>query len=234
MWNGPESGQSLVFLPTTEDGVRGDGHELDRARHPRQIRLGIRCGTIRYRRRDTLDNALIEGIAAGDRSSMTVLYARHNVRVYRFIMRFVGNEAIAEELVNEVFLDVWRNAGKFEGRSQVSTWSWRSPATRLWGTLRRRSTEPLENDAVALIEDPADNAEAIVDEKRTSSIMRHCLNLSPLHREIVDLVYYHGKTVGEAAAVLDVAQNTVKTRMFYARRQLAKLLSARGITSATA
>ena len=182
--------------------------------------------------RDTLDDALIERVAAGDRTAMNVLYTRHSVRVYRFILRFVDNEAVAEELVNAVFLDVWRNAGKFAGRSQISTWLLAVARYRALGTLRRRSTEPLDNDAVVLIEDPTDNAEAIVDKKKTSSILRNCLvQLSPLHREIIDLVYYHGKTIGDAAAIIGIKQSTVKTRMFYARRRLAELLRAQGIVA---
>jgi RNA polymerase sigma-70 factor (ECF subfamily) len=184
---------------------------------------------------DTLDEALIERIAAGERAAMNILYTRHSVRVFRFILRFVDNEAAAEELVNGVFLDVWRNAGKFEHRSQVSTWLLALARHQALGTLRRRSTESLDNDAVALIEDPADNAEAIVDKKKTSSILRNCLaQLSPLHRETIDLVYYHGKTISDAAAIIGIKQSTVKTRMFYARRRLAELLRAQGIVAASA
>src|SRR5262249_10142500 len=68
------------------------------------------------------DNALIEAIARGDRYAMTLLYGRHSVRVYRFARRFVADEAAAEDLVNEVFFEVWRKAGAFRGASQVSTW----------------------------------------------------------------------------------------------------------------
>ena len=71
---------------------------------------------------DTSDGDLIQRVALGDTYSMGVVYTRHSVRVYRFILRFIDNEAVAEEVVNEVFLDVWRSATKFEGRSQVSTW----------------------------------------------------------------------------------------------------------------
>lgn len=105
--------------------------------------------------RDTLDHALIERIAAGDRSAMNVIYTRHNVRVYRFILRFVGNRAVAEELVNEIFVDVWRNAGKFEGRPPVSTWLLALGRHRALGALRRGPTVLLDNDALALVEDPA-------------------------------------------------------------------------------
>src|SRR5215469_8761368 len=65
---------------------------------------------------------LVERAAAGDRLAMEILYARHHVRVYRFALRFVNDAAAAEDLTSEVFLEVWKHAGRFEGRSQVSTW----------------------------------------------------------------------------------------------------------------
>lgn len=68
----------------------------------------------------TSDEVLISRIAAGDRLAMQVLYARHHVRVYRFVLRLVRNEATAEDLISEVFLDIWRQAGKFEGRSALN------------------------------------------------------------------------------------------------------------------
>src|SRR5258705_7134837 len=71
---------------------------------------------------DLPDATLIRSIAAGDKHAMQILFARHNVRVFRFLVRFVADESAAEDLVSEVFLDVWRQAGKFQARSQVSTW----------------------------------------------------------------------------------------------------------------
>ena len=64
----------------------------------------------------TSDEVLIGRIANGDRLAMQVLFARHHIRVYRFMLRMVRNEAAAEDLISEVFLDVWRQAEKFEGR----------------------------------------------------------------------------------------------------------------------
>ena len=72
--------------------------------------------------RETTDEMLLAAIAKGDRTAMHVLYSRHNVRVYRFVLRIVRDTTMAEDLVSQVFLDVWRTAGQFEGRSQVSTW----------------------------------------------------------------------------------------------------------------
>ena len=86
----------------------------------------------------TSDEVLISRIAGGDRLAMQVLYARHHLRVYRFVLRLVRNEATAEDLISEVFLDVWRQAGKFEGRSAASTWMLSIARFKALSALRRR------------------------------------------------------------------------------------------------
>ena len=179
---------------------------------------------------DTSDVALIRLIAAGDRQAMQLLFARHNVRVFRFLVRFVRDTSAAEDLVNEVFLDVWRQAGRFEGRSQVTTWLLTLARNKALSALRRRSIEELDDKAVAAIEDPQNNPEATIQNRQTSEILINCLTqLSPPHREVIDLVYYHEKSIDEVADITGVPRNTVKTRMFYARRRIAELMSAQGI-----
>jgi RNA polymerase sigma-70 factor, ECF subfamily len=181
------------------------------------------------------DGDLIERIAAGDQLAMQALYKRHSVLVFRFVMRLVRNECTSEDLVSEIFFDVWRKADRFEGRSQVSTWLFAIARNKALDSLRQRSTEELDEHAVALIEDPSDNPEVTIQKQETRSVMRKCLaRLSPAHREIIDLVYYHQKKIDDVARIVGIAQNTVKTRMFYARKQLAELLAAEGITTAWA
>jgi RNA polymerase sigma-70 factor, ECF subfamily len=180
------------------------------------------------------DAELIERIAARDNFAMKVLYARHSARIFRFVLRFLASEAAAEDVVSEVYLDVWRKATQFEGRSQVSTWLLAIARNKAQEAMRRRSTEELDEDAVALIEDPADDPEIAIRKKEINSLLRQCLKqLSPAHREIIDLVYYHEKKIDEVAKIVGIAQNTVKTRMFYARKQLAGLLTAQRISTAT-
>ena len=97
----------------------------------------------------TSDEVLIARIAKGDRLAMQVLFARHHVRVYRFVLRLVRNEATAEDLISEVFLDIWRQAGKFEGRSAVSTWMLGIARFKALSALRRKPEEELDEETVA-------------------------------------------------------------------------------------
>ena len=178
----------------------------------------------------TPDEVLIGRIATGDRLAMQVLFARHHVRAYRFVLRLVRDETVAEDLISEVFLDVWRQAGRFEGRSQVSTWLLAIARFKALSALRRRPDEELDDEAAEAIEDPSDDPEVALEKKGKSAAIRKCLEkLSAEHREIVDLVYYHEKSVEEVAQIVGIPENTVKTRMFYARKRLAELLRAAGI-----
>ena len=178
----------------------------------------------------TSDEALIGRIATGDKVAMQVLFARHHVRVYRFVLRLVRDQTQAEDLISEVFLDVWRQAGKFEARSAVSTWLLAIARYKALSALRRRPDQELDEEAAAAIEDPADDPEVALEKKDKGEILRKCLTaLSPEHREIIDLVYYHEKSVEEVAEIVGIPENTVKTRMFYARKRLAELLKAAGV-----
>lgn len=161
---------------------------------------------------------------------MQVLFARHHVRVYRFVLRLVRNEAAAEDLISEVFLDVWRQAAKFEGRSAVSTWILSMARFKALSSLRRRTEEALDDETAGTIEDTDDDPETALAKKDKGAALRQCLErLSAEHREIVDLVYYHEKSVAEVSSIVGIPEATVKTRMFYARKKLSELLKEQGI-----
>ena len=178
----------------------------------------------------TSDEVLIARIAVGDRLAMQVLFARHHVRVYRFVLRLVRNEATAEDLISDVFLDVWRQAGKFEGRSAVSTWMLSIARFKALSALRRRPEQELDDETAEQIEDQSDDPEVALAKKDKAAVLRQALSkLSAEHREIVDLVYYHEKSVEEVAGIVGIPEATVKTRMFYARKKLSELLKEQGI-----
>jgi RNA polymerase sigma-70 factor (ECF subfamily) len=145
-------------------------------------------------------------------------------------LRLVRNEATAEDLISEVFLDVWRQAGKFEGRSAVSTWMLSIARFKALSALRRKPEEELDDEMADAIEDHSDDPEVTLAKKDKGSALRECLaKLSPDHREIIDLVYYHEKSVEEVAGIVGIPEATVKTRMFYARKKLSELLKEQGI-----
>jgi RNA polymerase sigma-70 factor, ECF subfamily len=187
------------------------------------------------KRHDNSDEALLGKIASGNRLAMQVLYARHHVRIYRFVLRLIGDAAAAEDLASEVFLSAWRQAHQFEARSSVTTWLLAIARYKALTELRRRPELSCDEDGAAEICDSADDPEVALQGKRRAEILRKCLaQLSRDHREIIDLIYYHEKSVQEVARIVGVPGNTVKTRMFYARRKLSELLAAHGVVGATA
>jgi RNA polymerase sigma-70 factor, ECF subfamily len=180
------------------------------------------------------DATLIARIATGDRVAMHALFQRHKARVYRFILRLLGDAATADDLTSDVFLTVWRDAHKFQGRAAVSTWLLAIGRFKALEELRHRP-ETAPNPEEVDVSDPAADPEASWAEKHRGAILRMCLGaLPPEHRTIIDLVYYHEKSVQEVAAIVGIPCATVKTRMFYARKKLAALLAGKGVTRAAA
>ncbi len=180
------------------------------------------------------DEILIALVATQDKNAMHALFVRHNVRVFRFLTRLVGDAATAEDLVSEVFIEVWRHAGQFEARSKVSTWMLaiahhKAAALR----RRRRPGDQVDDSAIEALEDPADGPELAAQKKKRGTILRECLEqLSPAHREILDLIYYQERSIADVAQIVGVPQNTVKTRAFFARKRVAQFMAARGIEPA--
>jgi RNA polymerase sigma-70 factor, ECF subfamily len=173
------------------------------------------------------DETLIRRIAQRDQLAMRTLFGRHQVPLYRWLLRLVGDEALAEDLLSDVFLDVWRQAAAFEARSSVSTWLLAIARYKALSARRRRPDAQLDETIAARVADPADDPEVVLQKKNRGELLRHSLaRLSPEHGEVIDLVYFHDKSVREVAEIVGIAEATVKTRMFYARKRLADLVAA--------
>jgi RNA polymerase sigma-70 factor, ECF subfamily len=181
------------------------------------------------------DETLIKQIADGNKLAMRALFARHQVRVYRFALRIVRDTALADDVVSEVFIDAWQHAGRFEGRSTVSTWLLGITRHKALTAANRRPTESIDSETAMNVVDPGNTPEAELGQKDTGAVIRRCLaSLTPEHAEIIDLVYYQEKSIKEIVEILGIPENTVKTRMFYARKRLAALVAAEGIERAAA
>jgi RNA polymerase sigma-70 factor (ECF subfamily) len=171
------------------------------------------------------DEILISRIARGEALAMRALFARHQTRVYRWLLRFVRDPAMAEDLLNEVFLDVWRQAGSFAGKSSVATWLLAIARFKAISASRKRVDAQLDEAVAETIPDPADDAQTLLEREDQRNLLRDALaSLSDEHREVLDLVYYHGRPVKDVAEIIGIPEATVKTRMFYARKKLADVL----------
>src|SRR5262249_37182635 len=177
------------------------------------------------------DEALLAQIAGGDRLAMRNLYLRHERRVFRFVQRMLNDRCLAEDVLSEVFFEVWKKAEHFQGRSSVSTWLLgiaRHKALTAAAT-KPRTFESLDGAAAINVADPtADQDAAMLAYERSVLLKRSLEALSPEHREIIDLVYYQEMSIKQIADLLAIPENTVKTRMFYARKRLTALVEAAG------
>ena len=176
------------------------------------------------------DVDLLNRIARIDQGAVSALYGRYNVRLYRFILRRVRNEAVAEELTNEVFMEIWRNASKFEGRSSPSSWIYAIAHNKSISMLRKRREEGLDDGLAAKIEDTEDTPEVSAQKVDKAGAIRRAMDkLTDAHREVIDLVYYHEKSIREVSDIVGVSPNTVKTRMFHARKNLSEIMRDAGL-----
>jgi len=190
-------------------------------------RSGTVTGAVLARASAPFDEMLVARIETGDKLAMQMLFTRHRTNIYRWLLRFGDNETVAEDLLSEVFFDVWQQAGRFEGRAAVTTWLLSIARFKALSARRRRTDAELNETIEATVADPADNAEVTLEKKHQGELLREALTtLSSDHREIIDLVYYHDKSVDEAAEILGIPSATVKTRMFYARKKLAVQVQA--------
>ncbi|RWM25837.1 MAG: sigma-70 family RNA polymerase sigma factor [Mesorhizobium sp.] len=175
------------------------------------------------------DRALVDRVAKGDRAAVRLLFMRHHARIYRFVARQTGSEMMADDITNEVFLELWRQAPGFEGRSEVSTWLLGIARFKSLSLLRKKKEDWIDDDDAAQIPDSADTPEVVTMKEDKAAALRRFVDALPEeHRTVIDLAYYHGQSVTEIGEVLNIPVATVKTRMFYARKKLGEALKAAG------
>jgi RNA polymerase sigma-70 factor (ECF subfamily) len=176
------------------------------------------------------DAHLLEAVAGGDRQAFERLYHLYFPRLTRFLNRATRNLQLIEEIVNDTMLVVWRKAPTWDASCKVSTWifaiAWRRALKALHG-----ADEPVEAapDLLELIEaNPDSQPEARFALLRQHQAVDAALGALPLEqRTVVQLTYFHDMGYADIADVMGCPQNTVKTRMFHARRRLASLLADR-------
>ena len=161
----------------------------------------------------------MDRIRRGDRGAFSELYRLYHPRLYGYLRRLLPNPATAEEVLDDVMLVVWKDARKFRGDAAVSTWvigiAYRKALTAM--RAERRYQAPLDRSADV-------SAVAGVSSHHDEWIRAALMQLSPDHRQVVELTYFSGFSYQEIATIVNCPVNTVKTRMFHARRRLKVLL----------
>lgn len=180
------------------------------------------------------DEALIARIAAGDKRAFEQLFTAYGERVFRYAHRLISDQTKAEEVTNDVMLEVWKTAARFEGRSKVSTWILGITRHLALNAVRRKSFDTIDvDDAPGLADEEQATAAMEHDRETLASSLRDALaRLSTDHRDVIELTFFHGCTYQEIAEIVGCPENTVKTRMYHAKKQLQAMLSAAGLDPA--
>ena len=176
--------------------------------------------------RDTaqLEQQLLTRIAARDSAAFRALYLAYHKRISRFLLRFVQQYEMVEEIINDTMYVVWRKAGDFRGDSQVSTWILGIAYRQALKAIRKGGVNPLIDNSI----DPETLAvthDAGAGQRETREwIDLGLAALPPVQRMVIELAYFMGHSCEEIATITDSPVNTVKTRMFHAREKLRGLL----------
>jgi RNA polymerase sigma-70 factor (ECF subfamily) len=189
--------------------------------------------------REDDDLRLIARVAAKDQQAITILYQRYAPRLGRFLSRSLKSDVLVDEAVNDTMLVVWRKADQFDPyRTRLSTWLFGIAYHEGLKALARSAKEscaPLSIGEERDHEEPESNddpATTVLGWQLGRELMAALQQLSPDHRAVIELTFVEGFSYPQIASIVGCPENTVKTRMFHARRRLAQLLSHLDLESA--
>ena len=177
------------------------------------------------------DLILIRRVAAKNRQAFETLYHRYAPRLYRYLSKLIRQRELIEEVLDDVMLVVWQNASRFNNTSRLSTWIFGIAHNKALKALARSSNRS-PDVLLTMPEEAIDREgpeEAMTRQELRSTLARALEALSPEHRAVVELTFYHECSYQEIAEITGCPVNTVKTRMFHARRRLAQLLAGLGL-----
>lgn len=186
---------------------------------------------------------LLRRVAAKDRKAFEALYGIYYRRLFAYLLKLTRRADLVEEVLNDVMFVVWRKADSFNGRSRPSTWIFGIAYHKALKALAKRSLDPPQpgwpwangggepNEVSEREPVDLDEPESMVSRRELAGTLSRALfELSPEQRAVVELTYYHGRSYQEIAETVGCPVNTVKTRMFHARRRLRDVLRQMGIT----
>ncbi len=173
------------------------------------------------------DASLIRAIgASGDKAAMKALYERHSDALYRFLRARLGDPFEASDVMQDTFLEIWRAASRFEGRSAPRTWMFGIARNKAIDRMRRGSREVITEPDDSTPDD-APNPEAVVAAASDAARIRECMGrLSDSHRSAIHLAFWRELPYGEIAEIEGVPVGTVKTRILHAKRLLMHCLAS--------
>jgi RNA polymerase sigma-70 factor (ECF subfamily) len=178
---------------------------------------------------DNEEAALLRLIDAGSRQAFDRLYRNYHRRLRRFLGQITHHPQLIEEVLNDTMLVVWNKAGTFNHTSRVSTWIFAIAYRNALKALKRASA-PRQAEHGEPCDALENEPESKMMQRQLRARVRHAFEvLSPEQRAVVELTYYHGRSYREIAEIVGCPVDTVKTRMFHARRKLRSVLEAQDL-----
>jgi RNA polymerase sigma-70 factor, ECF subfamily len=171
------------------------------------------------------DKPLLEAIAAGDTGALEELYRQHGLHILNYLLGQLGNRQLAEDVLQTVMLAVWNQAAGFRGESRVRTWLFAIARRQASKAQRHPPDDPLPLDETgAQAQTDGDPRSALERALQREELESALAQLPAIQQEALELVFYRGLTINEAATHLGIPANTVKSRLHRARANLRKLL----------
>lgn len=187
------------------------------------------CGEPPAARPDVVDADLVRQVAAGDRMAFAALYERHGQAVLAHIVLVVGERTLAEEILQDTMLALWKSAASFRGESTVRSWLIAIARRKARDRMRRRQVRTVTDDILSCWPSPEPSPEDLTLRRAEAAAVAEAIGeLGVRHREVLGLVYDANLTLADAANVLGVPLGTVKSRLAGARSALARSLSEKG------
>jgi RNA polymerase sigma-70 factor (ECF subfamily) len=180
---------------------------------------------------DCSDSELLSQIACKNKAAFRILYLRHYRRIRQFILRMIQRNDLVEEVLNDTFFTVWQKAGEFNAQSKVSTWIFGIAYHKCLKALEYAERWRVRHCDVVEIEASLVDKQLWPDAEAAHIQLKHVLSrqlqeLPAEQRMVFELTYFLGYSYSEIAEVADVPVNTVKTRMFHARRKLRQTMQS--------
>jgi RNA polymerase sigma-70 factor (ECF subfamily) len=168
---------------------------------------------------------LMARIARRELRAFEALYRAYHPRLTRFLMTMTRRPPLVEEVLNDTMMVVWSHPERFNGASRLSTWIF-AIAYRTALSALRRQDQPVEDKGAELRVAAERGPEGDLGDRQVQALLLGALDgLSADHRAVVDLTYFHDMGYREIAEIMDCPVDTVKTRMFHARRRLKGILA---------
>jgi RNA polymerase sigma-70 factor (ECF subfamily) len=168
---------------------------------------------------------LIRRVADGDRRAFEELYRNYHPRLARFLFNLLRRPSLVEEVLNDTMLVVWKRPGAYDGTSQVSTWIFAIAYRKALKALKVLD-DPVQDPGWSMRPSEEASPEKQAGDRQVRDILARAIGeLSRDHRAVVDLAYFHGVGCREIAQIVGCPVDTVKTRMFHARRHLKRTLA---------